>query len=67
MAEKPTSHPGFIEAGLDHMEAEIRALEGRSRWKRWAGWAFVALFVAVIVGAFVWFVMSPPPVTSAGR
>jgi len=67
MADQPDTHHTFAEAALDHLEQEIEALEGTSRWKRWAGWAFVVLLVGAVIGTFAWFIVSPPPITSAGK
>ena len=55
--ETPTSHANDV---LDHLEHEIEELEHLSRWKVWAGWIVGVLAAAGIVGAFVWYVVSPP-------
>jgi hypothetical protein len=50
---------------LDHLEDEIRALEGVTRWGKPLRIGALVLFLAAVVGAMVWFVTSPPPLTSA--
>jgi hypothetical protein len=60
----PVHEPRFNSA-LDHLEEEYRTLEGVTRWGRPLRIAGLVLLLAAIVGAVVWFVVSPPPVTSA--
>jgi hypothetical protein len=50
---------------LDHLEEEIKALEGVTRWGRWVHWGAAVIVLAAVIAAVVWFVASPPPMTSA--
>ena len=58
-------HDPHFNAGLDHLEEEYKTLEGVTRWGRPLRIGALALFLAAIVGGIVWFVTSPPPMTSA--
>jgi hypothetical protein len=53
------------EDALDHLEEEIKALEGVTRFGRPLRIGGALIVVAAIVGAIVWWVTSPPPITSA--
>jgi hypothetical protein len=48
---------------IDHLEEEYKTLEGVTPWGRPLRIAGLVLLVAAI-GAIVWFVNSPPPITS---
>jgi hypothetical protein len=62
--EIPVHEPQFNVA-LAHLEDEIKMLEGESRWGRPLRIGVVVLSLAAILGAIVWFVTSPPAMTSA--
>jgi len=63
MSQEP--HPDFAnEHVLEHLEDEIKTLEGVTRWKRPVGIGLLVLGAAAIVGGLAWFVLSPPPTTS---
>jgi len=53
------------EDALDHLEEEIKSLEGVTRWGRPLHIGAAVIIVAAIVGAIVWWVTAPPPITSA--
>jgi hypothetical protein len=53
------------EDALDHLEEEIKSLEGVTRWGRPLHIGVAVIIIAAIVGAIVWWVTSPPPITSA--
>lgn len=59
----PVHEPRFNSA-LDHLEEEYRTLEGVTPGGRPLRIVGLVLTLAAIVGAIVWFVMNPPPVTS---
>jgi hypothetical protein len=50
---------------LDHLEEEIRTLEGVTRFGRPLRIAALVIVIAAIIGAVVWWATSPPPITSA--
>lgn len=60
----PVHEPRFNSA-IDHLEEEYRTLEGVTPWGRPLRIAGLVLTLAALVGAIVWYVMSPPPVTSS--
>ncbi len=60
----PVPEPHHQDA-LDHLEEEIKALEGVTRWGRPLHIGAAVIIIAAIVGAIVWWVVSPPPITSA--
>jgi hypothetical protein len=60
----PVQEAHFNDA-LEHLEDEYRTLEGVTRWGRPLRIGALVLLLAAIVGGIVWFVMSPPPITSA--
>ena len=55
-----THHDAF-----DHLEEEIRTLEGVTRFGRPLRIGAAVIVIAAIIGAVVWWVTSPPPITSA--
>jgi hypothetical protein len=50
---------------LDHLEEEIKALEGVTWWGRPLRIGALVIGLVALVGGIVWFVTSPPPTTSA--
>jgi hypothetical protein len=60
--ESPTNFAN--EHVLEHLEDEIKSLEGVTRWKRPVFIVVLVLVVAAAVAGMTWFVMSPPPITS---
>lgn len=50
---------------LDHLEEEIRTLEGVTRFGRPLRIAALVIVIAAIIGAVVWWATSPPPITSS--
>jgi hypothetical protein len=66
MAEPIQLHPPHHhEDALDHLEEEIKNLEGVTRFGRPLRIGALVLILGAAVGASVWWAMSPPPVTSA--
>jgi len=65
MAQPTEPHHGSIDNALDHLEDEVKALEGVTRWGPWLRWSALVLVLAGIIAAVVWMVASPPPTTSA--
>ena len=57
--------PAHHDDALDHLEEEIKHLEGVTRWGRPVRIGVLVLFLAAVVGAVTWWVVSPPPITSA--
>jgi len=55
------------ETALDHLEEEIKALEGVTRFGRPLRIGALAVFLVAVVAAAVWWVVSPPPITSSSR
>ena len=49
---------------FDHIEEEIRSLEGVTRWSRPLHVGALVIAVIALVGGIVWLVMSPPQTTS---
>jgi hypothetical protein len=50
---------------LDHLEEEIRSLEGVTRFGRPLRIAALVIVLAGLVAGGIWWVASPPPITSA--
>ena len=65
MSQPTPIHEPHHEDALDHLEEEIKALEGVTRWGRPIRIGALVVFLAAIVGGIAWFVTSPPPITSA--
>ena len=55
------------EDAIEHLEEEIKALEGVTRFGRPLRIAALVIFLVAGVSAAVWWVMSPPPITSSSR
>ena len=55
------------EDALDHLEEEIRNLEGVTRFGRPLRIGALVLFLVAGVAAAVWWVVSPPPTTFSSR
>ena len=64
MAEPAPVHKTHHDA-FDHLEEEIRTLEGVTRFGRPLRIGAAVIVIAAIIGAVVWWVTSPPPITSA--
>jgi len=62
-AANPEAH--HHEDALDHLEDEIKALEGVTRWGRPLRIATLVIVLLGIAGAIAYFVTSPPQITSA--
>jgi hypothetical protein len=58
---QPNEIPTVAEHALDHLEDEIRSLEGAKSWKRRLGWGGLFLIVAAGIALIVWKTVSPPP------
>ena len=65
MSQETPIHEAHHEDALDHLEEEIKTLEGVTRWGRPLRIGALVIFLAAIVGGIAWFVTSPPPITSA--
>jgi len=59
----PVQQPHHDEA-IEHLEDEIRRLEGVTRWGRPIRIVTLVVCLVAAVAGFAWFVMSPPPITS---
>jgi hypothetical protein len=62
--ETPVQVPHHEDA-LDHLEQEIKELEGVTRWGRPLRIGGLVILLVAIVGGIAWYVTSPPPITSA--
>jgi hypothetical protein len=65
MGQGTPVHEPHFNSGLEHLEEEYKTLEGVTRWGRPLRIGALVLFLAAIVGGMIWFVTSPPPMTSA--
>jgi len=66
MSEGMQVHHAHHEDAIEHLEDEIRSLEGVTRWGRPLRIGVFILASAAIFAAGVWWIMSPPPITSGG-
>jgi len=55
------------EDALDHLEEEIKALEGVTRFGRPIRIGAFVIIALAVIGAIVWWVLSPPPITTPTR
>ena len=60
MAQPAEIHT-VAEHALDHLEDEIRSLEGAKSWKRRLGWGAVILLLTAGIALIVWRSVNPPP------
>lgn len=67
MSQANPVHEPHHEDALDHLEEEIKALEGVTRFGRPLRIAGLVIFLVAAVAAAIWWVASPPPVTSSSR
>ena len=65
MSQETPVHETHHENAIDHFEEEFKNLEGVTRFGRPLRIGALVLFIAAIVGAAIWWVTSPPPITSA--
>ena len=65
MSPEPVAHEPHHDEAIDHLEEEIKSLEGVTRWGRPLRIGALVLLLVAIFGGIAWFVTSPPPITSA--
>jgi hypothetical protein len=58
-------HEPHHEDALDHLEDEIKTLEGVTRFGKPIRIGALVIVLAALVGVGIWWVTSPPPVTSS--
>ena len=67
MSQEPPNHETHHENAIDHFEEEFRNLEGVTRFGRPLRIGALVIFLVAIVAVGVWWVVSPPPVTSSRK
>jgi len=67
MSQETPNHETPHENAIDHFEEEFRNLEGVTRFGRPVRIAALVIVLVAIVAVGVWWVLSPPPVTSSRR
>ena len=64
MSERMPAHEAHHEDAIEHLEDEIRRLEGVTRWGRPLRIATLVICLVAAVAGMAWFIVSPPPITS---
>ena len=61
MNQGASTHQPGVHTALDHLEEEYRSLEGVTRWGRPLHIGAAVVIAAGVIGAIVWWLVSPVP------
>jgi len=64
MSEGVSVHQTHHEDAIEHLEDEIKRLEGVTRWGRPLRIATLVIGLVAAIAGLAWFIVSPPPITS---
>jgi hypothetical protein len=65
MSEPTPVHPPHHNDSIEHLEEEIMALEGVTRWGKTIRIVSLVVLLCAIAAGITWFVTSPPGISSA--